>query len=105
MKTWLRWAFYFTDGKYAYGKWNQPDDERARDLQKKPNIDRVEIHGKMLSEDQRTEVLASLSGDKYKKLIFDMSQVFVPSYGMKLPVMKGIRLMDIDGNEKQVMGE
>ena len=104
MKKWLRWAFYYKDGKYVYGKWNEPDDSRARLCQAKPDIDRVEIQAKMMSEDQRTEVMASLDGVKYKKIMFDMQQIFAPMYGMTIPKLQGMRLVDNQDQELKVIG-
>jgi hypothetical protein len=104
MNKWLRWAFFFKDGKYSYGKWNQPDDGRARICQAMPNIDRVEIHAKMMAEDQRTEVLAVMDGVKYKKIMFDMQQVFSPMYGMTVPKLQGMRLVSNQGEELKVIG-
>ena len=105
MKTWLRWAFYYDDGKYSYGMWNNPDADRAKSLQLVPNIERVEIHGKTMGGDQSTNVLASLKGEDYKKIVFDMSQIFIPSSGMSIPKMSGMRLVNKNGEEIKVKGE
>jgi hypothetical protein len=104
MKKWLRWAFYYEDGSHKYGMWNVPDDVKARICQAKQGIERVEIHAKMIEEDQRTEVMASLNGVQYKKIMFDMKQVFSPIYGTTSPVLIGMRLVNNEDEQIKVMG-